>query len=69
MRFCKQCMWAITSLLVPLTLAVAPAAAQKKPNILVIMGDDVGWYLDYAQSATARRIDAVRLISYFASFY
>jgi hypothetical protein len=25
--------------------------------------------LDYAQSATARRIDAVRLISYFALFY
>ena len=26
-------------------------------------------HLDYAQSATARRIDAVRLISYFALFY
>jgi arylsulfatase len=31
-------------LLVPLALTVAPAAAQKKPNILVIMGDDVGWF-------------------------
>ena len=67
--FCKQKMWAITSLLAPLALAVAPAVAQQKPNILVIMGDDVGWYLDYAQSATARRIDAVRLISYFVLFY
>jgi arylsulfatase len=37
-------MWVITSLLIQLTLAVAPAAAQKRPNILVIMGDDVGWY-------------------------
>ena len=44
MRFCKGNMWVITSLLVPLTLAVPPAAAQKKPNILVIMGDDVGWF-------------------------
>jgi arylsulfatase A-like enzyme len=44
MRFCKQNMWVITSLLIQLTLAVAPAAAQKRPNILVIMGDDVGWY-------------------------
>jgi arylsulfatase len=25
-------------------LAASPAAAQKKPNILVIMGDDVGWF-------------------------
>ncbi len=44
MRFCKQCMWVITTLVAPLTLVVAPAAAQKKPNILVIMGDDVGWF-------------------------
>jgi hypothetical protein len=27
------------------------------------------YYLDYAQKSTARRIDAVRLISYFALFY
>ena len=40
MTFCKQCIWVITSLVAPLTLAVAPAAAQKKPNILVIMGDE-----------------------------
>ena len=36
--------WAAIGLLLPLTLAVAPGAPQKKPNILVIMGDDVGWY-------------------------
>jgi arylsulfatase len=34
----------IASLLAALTLDSAPAAEQKKPNILVIMGDDVGWY-------------------------
>ena len=44
MRFSKQYMCVITSLVVLLTLAVAPAAAQKKPNVLVIMGDDVGWF-------------------------
>ena len=27
-----------------LTIAASPAAAQKKPNILFIMGDDVGWF-------------------------
>jgi arylsulfatase len=33
----------IASLLAALTVAAA-AAEQKKPNVLVIMGDDVGWY-------------------------
>jgi arylsulfatase len=32
------------NILVLLALVVAPALAQKKPNILVIMGDDVGWF-------------------------
>jgi arylsulfatase len=27
-----------------MTLATAPALAQQRPNILVIMGDDVGWF-------------------------
>jgi arylsulfatase A-like enzyme len=40
---CKTILWTMTGWLL-LTLVVAPAAAQKKPNILVIMGDDVGWY-------------------------
>jgi arylsulfatase A-like enzyme len=43
-RFSKLRMWTIASQLLPLTLAVALAAPQKKPNIVVIMGDDVGWY-------------------------
>ena len=33
-----------TSLLIVLSGLVAPAFAQDKPNILVIMGDDVGWF-------------------------
>jgi arylsulfatase len=37
-------MCVISGLLALLTLVAMPAAAQKKPNILVIMGDDVGWY-------------------------
>jgi arylsulfatase A-like enzyme len=43
MRFCRfiTCVSAVLALL---TLIAAPAAAQKKPNILVIMGDDVGWF-------------------------
>ena len=43
MRFFPRT-WAAIGLLLLLTLAVAPGAPQKKPNILVIMGDDVGWY-------------------------
>jgi hypothetical protein len=31
--------------------------------------DFIDYYLDYAQSATVRRIDALRLISYCALFY
>src|SRR5579864_8484411 len=38
-RKCKT--WAASSILALIPL---PGAAQKKPNILVIMGDDVGWY-------------------------
>jgi len=34
----------LVALSVVLVIAVAPARAQKKPNILVIMGDDVGWF-------------------------
>ena len=29
--------------LLALLLATAPAVAQDKPNIVVIMGDDIGW--------------------------
>jgi arylsulfatase A-like enzyme len=44
MRFRKQMLAAVCGLVVLLACDVEPAAAQKQPNILVIMGDDVGWY-------------------------
>ena len=44
MRLCKQMLAAVCTLVVLLAFDVALAAAQKQPNILVIMGDDVGWY-------------------------
>ncbi len=34
----------LLALLATLMVASMPAAAQQKPNILVIMGDDVGWF-------------------------
>jgi hypothetical protein len=37
----------VTAVLAALTAIVAPARAQapaKKPNILIIWGDDIGWY-------------------------
>jgi len=42
MRSCKYQMWATAGMLA--VLAAAPANAQKKPNIVFIMGDDVGWF-------------------------
>jgi len=36
--------WPAATLLALAAMAAVPAAAQKKPNILVIMGDDVGWF-------------------------
>ena len=44
MRFRKQMLGAVCGLVVLMACYVEPAAAQKQPNILVIMGDDVGWY-------------------------
>jgi len=44
MKFWKRVNWPATTLLALAAMAAAPAAAQKKPNILVIMGDDVGWF-------------------------
>lgn len=37
----KQWAAALSALLIA---ATAPAADMKKPNILVIMGDDIGWF-------------------------
>jgi arylsulfatase A-like enzyme len=42
MDFCKRILWTVTGLLL-LSLVEAPAGAQRKPNVIVIFGDDVGW--------------------------
>ena len=43
----KRIWLGLLSLLIAVTVTVLPAAAQqqqRRPNILVIMGDDVGWF-------------------------
>jgi arylsulfatase A-like enzyme len=44
MRLDKPMLAAACGLVVFMACDVEPAAAEKQPNILVIMGDDVGWY-------------------------
>ena len=44
MRLRKHMLGIVCALVVFMSCEVEPAAAQKRPNILVIMGDDVGWY-------------------------
>src|ERR1700734_213159 len=44
MRLCKYMLAAVFGLVVLIPCDVKLAAAEKQPNILVIMGDDVGWY-------------------------
>jgi arylsulfatase A-like enzyme len=44
MKSWKRVNCVATSVLLLAAIISAPAAAQKKPNILVIMGDDVGWF-------------------------
>src|SRR4029434_7394966 len=43
-RFLGKYVVGLSMMLLALVWLVAPAAAQQKPNILVIMGDDVGWF-------------------------
>jgi hypothetical protein len=49
MRLCKgklgtaAIVWAAMTSLVLIALSSVPAAGQKKPNVIVIFGDDVGW--------------------------
>src|SRR6516162_9587666 len=43
----KRIWLCLLSLLIVVTVTILPAAAQqqqRRPNILVIMGDDVGWF-------------------------
>src|SRR6266849_4509503 len=44
MKFWKRVNWPAITLLAVAAMAAVPVTAQKKPNILVIMGDDVGWF-------------------------
>ena len=44
MRYTRRIWLALIVAVTGVALAAAPASAQKKPNILVIMGDDVGWF-------------------------
>ena len=44
MRLCEHVLAAVCGLVVLIACDVELAAAQKQPNILVIMGDNVGWY-------------------------
>src|SRR5499427_3671935 len=43
MRHVRKVVAALVALTAGLALAAGPAAAQAKPNIMFIMGDDVGW--------------------------
>ncbi len=44
MRRTRKIWLGLLALLAAVMVASMPAAAQQKPNILVIMGDDVGWF-------------------------
>jgi arylsulfatase len=44
MRDTQRVLLVLVALVAVTVLVAAPAAAQKKPNILIIWGDDVGWW-------------------------
>ena len=44
MKYLKKCSWFSLALLMALALFSGPAAAQQKPNIVFIMGDDIGMW-------------------------
>ena len=43
MRCCVKVCSLFFTFMAVLTLVAGPAAAQQKPNILIIWGDDIGW--------------------------
>src|SRR6476619_7627988 len=43
-RFLRKYVVGLSTMLLALAWLVAPAAAQQKPNIIMIMGDDIGWF-------------------------
>ena len=43
-RFLRKHVIGLSAMLLALGWLVAPAAAQQKPNIIMIMGDDIGWF-------------------------
>ena len=43
-RFLRKHVVGLSTMLLALAWLVAPAAAQQKPNIIMIMGDDIGWF-------------------------
>ena len=59
MKFCRSLLLSLVALLAAVTVATAPAAAQQpqKPNIVMIMGDDIGiWNIGaYHQGMMAGR--------------
>jgi arylsulfatase A-like enzyme len=44
LRFLGTYVVGLSALLLALVGLVAPAVAQQKPNIIMIMGDDIGWF-------------------------
>jgi hypothetical protein len=41
---CTRRIWlALVAVVTGIAMAAAPVSAQQKPNILFIMGDDIGW--------------------------
>src|SRR5499433_464459 len=43
MRYLRKVVAVLVALTAGVTVAAGPAAAQQKPNIMFIMGDDIGW--------------------------
>ena len=44
MRTTRRGLLVLVALFIAAVLVAAPAAAQPKPNIIMIMGDDIGWF-------------------------